>query len=294
MNARADLGVIGGSGMYDMQGLHAVRKVKVHTPFGDPSDSIILGELEGRRLAFLPRHGVGHRILPSELNFRANIFAMKLLGVRQIVSLGAVGSMKESIQPGHMVVPDQFFDRTLNRPRTFFGDGVVVHINFADPLCSSLGRALGDAAAKVGATVHRGGTYICIEGPQFSTRAESKVFRSWGVDVIGMTNLSEARLAREAEICYATLALVTDYDCWHETEEDVNIESVLRILKQNAETAKSIVKAVAAILPEAAACSCGSALKNAIITDPKRIPASTRRSLAPLIGKYLPKPRRKR
>ncbi|MCM2263674.1 MAG: S-methyl-5'-thioadenosine phosphorylase [Desulfuromonadales bacterium] len=285
------IGVIGGSGLYEIEGLTDLQEVSLDTPFGAPSDNYVTGMLEGVKLVFLPRHGKGHRLLPSEVPYRANIYGMKKLGVQRIISISAVGSMKEAIAPGHIVIPDQFFDRTQGkRASTFFGDGVVAHVQFADPVCHGLSAVLTDAARKVGATVHQGGTYICIEGPNFSTRAESNIFRSWGVDVIGMTNIPEARLAREAEICYATVALATDYDCWHEAHDDVSIDAILEIIRQNVTTARNIVKQAAQALKQPPACGCGEALKYAVITDPARIPARTRANLDLLIGRHLPKP----
>ena len=283
----ARIGVIGGSGLYEMEGLRAKEEVTVDTPFGLPSDSYLIGELGDFELVFLPRHGRGHRILPTDLNYRANIYGMKQLGVEWIISVSAVGSMREEIEPGHIVIIDQFFDRTRERPSTFFGDGVAGHITFADPLCPTLRPVLAEAASAAGATVHDGGTYVCIEGPQFSTRAESRVFRSWGVDVIGMTNLPEARLAREAEICYATIALCTDYDCWHEGEEDVTIEVVLETVRKNVSTAHNIIKEAVSRFPIERTCLCSEALKNAIMTPADLIPPVTRESLGLLIGKYL-------
>ena len=281
------LGVIGGSGLYGMEGLKNIRTVSVRTPFGDPSDDLVVGDLDGRTIAFLPRHGKGHRVLPSQINYRANIYAMKKVGVKWVLSISAVGSMKESIRPGDIVVADQFFDHTRFRPNTFFGDGLVAHIPFADPVCPNLAEIAYGAAKKVVKRTHRGGTYLCIEGPAFSTRAESRIYRKWGVDVIGMTNLPEAKLAREAELCYATLALATDYDCWHETEEDVSIEAVLALIRKNAENSKRIVREVARRLPGRGSCGCGESLRYAVITDRKRIPAPARRRLSLLIGKYL-------
>jgi 5'-methylthioadenosine phosphorylase len=281
------LGVIGGSGLYEMEGLHDVASVSVDTPFGPPSDAFVTGTLEGVSMVFLPRHGRGHRIPPSAINARANIFAMKRLGVSRIVSVSAVGSMREDIRPGDIVLVDQFFDRTQGRTGSFFGEGIVVHVLFADPVCSDLSKCLYEAGLEVGAKMHRGGTYMVIEGPQFSTRAESRVYRQWGVDVIGMTNLPEARLAREAEICYATLALATDYDCWHEAEEDVSVEAVLAVLRSNASTAQRILHAVVRRVPKKRECLCSRALEDAIITDPDRIPPSVRRDLDLLVGKYL-------
>ena len=281
------LGVIGGSGLYEMEGLRKVRRVKVRTPFGEPSDSLVVGELEGRTLAFLPRHGRGHRIPPHRINFRANIYALKKIGARWILSISAVGSMREKIRPGDIVVVDQFYDHTRQRTNTFFSDGIVGHIPFADPVCPGLAGVAWKAARKAARRVHRGGTYLCMEGPAFSTRAESRIFRKWGVDVIGMTNMPEAKLAREAELCYATLALATDYDCWHESEEDVSIEAILDLLRRNVETSKRIVREAAHLLPGKEGCGCGESLKHALITDRKRIPSSSRKALSLLIGKYL-------
>jgi 5'-methylthioadenosine phosphorylase len=281
------LGVIGGSGLYEMEGMRNVRQVVVRTPFGAPSDAVTVGELEGRTLAFLPRHGRGHRLSPSQINYRANVYAMKKIGADAILSISAVGSMKERIRPGDIVVVDQFYDHTKFRPNTFFSDGVAGHIAFADPVCPDLSGAVFAAARKVVKRVHRGGTYLCMEGPAFSTRAESEIHRKWGVDVIGMTNLPEAKLAREAEVCYATLALATDYDCWHAAQEDVSVEAILDVLRRNVENSKRIVLEVARRLPLPGGCRCGEALKNAIITDRKRIPPSARKRLSLLIGKYL-------
>ena len=285
-----EIGVIGGSGLYAMDGLEVHEERRLETPFGDPSDAYVLGEIEGRRVAFLARHGRGHRLSPTELNFRANVFGMKMLGVRQIIAVSAVGSMKIEYEPLHVVVPDQFFDRTRHRVDTFFGDGLVAHVSLADPVCPSLAALLGDAADAAGATVHRGGTYLCMEGPQFSTRAESTVYRQWGVDVIGMTNLQEARLAREAEICYSTLAMVTDYDCWHETEEDVSVDAVIAVLTQNAAMGQEVVRRAVATSGSRAACSCGDALRTALITDRSQVPRTTIEKLAPIVGKYFQNP----
>ncbi|MBZ0159175.1 S-methyl-5'-thioadenosine phosphorylase [Candidatus Methylomirabilis sp.] len=282
------IGIIGGSGLYEMEGLERVEERRVETPFGAPSDAYIIGSLAGRRVAFLARHGRGHRLMPSELNFRANIFGFKLLGAERVISASAVGSMREDLPPLDIVIPDQFFDRTKGRVSTFFGRGLVAHVSFADPTCPVLGELLFAAGQSVGARMHLGGTYLCIEGPQFSTRAESRIYRSWGVDVIGMTNLQEAKLCREAEICYATLALVTDYDVWHETEQDVSVEAVVAILKQNAETAKAIIKATVASFPASReGCSCGSAMHDAIITARDIITADIPELLRPIIGKYV-------
>jgi 5'-methylthioadenosine phosphorylase len=281
------LGVIGGSGLYELPGLEAVERVRVTTPFGDPSDELVVGRLGGTRLAFLPRHGRGHRLLPTELNFRANIFAMKTLGVEWIVAVSAVGSLREEIAPGHVVVPDQFIDRTRQRASTFFGRGLVAHVAFADPVCPVLSRAVAGAARAERATVHEGGVYVCMEGPQFSTRAESHLYRSWGAHVIGMTNLQEAKLAREAEICLATLALATDYDCWNTAHGDVVIEDILRVLAANVDLARRTVARVAGALPERTGCPCPTALANAIITERSAIPPEVRRDLAPIAGRYL-------
>jgi 5'-methylthioadenosine phosphorylase len=281
------LGVFGGSGLYELPGLGSVERVRLDTPFGPPSDDFVVGRLGGTRLVFLPRHGRGHRLLPTELNFRANVWAMKRLGAEWIVSVSAVGSLRQEIAPGHVVVPDQFIDRTRHRPDTFFGRGIVAHVQFADPLCPSLSRALADAARAEKATVHAGGVYVCMEGPQFSTRAESHLYRSWGAHVIGMTNLQEAKLAREAELCLGTLALATDYDCWNTDHADVEIEDVLRVLSANVDLARRTITRVAAALPARTGCPCRDALKNAIITERALIPADVRRDLEPIIGRYL-------
>jgi 5'-methylthioadenosine phosphorylase len=285
---QAVIGVIGGSGLYEIEGLSEIREVEIDTPFGKPSDVLITGTLDGVPMVFLPRHGRGHRLLPSEVPYRANIHAMKQLGVQRIISVSAVGSMREEIVPGDIVIPDQFFDRTQGkRASTFFGEGVVGHVQFADPVCGDLSASLAQAASEVGATVHKGGTYLCIEGPNFSTRAESNIYRSWGVDIIGMTNLPEARLAREAEICYGTVALATDYDCWYEGHDDVSVEAVLAIIKQNVATARNIIKVAAGLAAVSRPCSCGSALQYAIMTDTSQISATTRQRLALLLDKYL-------
>ncbi len=281
------VGVIGGSGLYEIEGLEDVQTISLTTPFGDPSDSFVIGRLEGVKIAFLPRHGRGHRISPSALNFRANIYAMKLLGVQWIIGVSAVGSMKESIHPGDMVIPNQFIDRTTGRPNTFFSDGIVGHISFADPVCPVLGQILFEAGKEVGATVQKDGTYLCIEGPQFSTRAESKLYQTWGVDIIGMTNIPEAKLAREAEICYATIAFATDYDCWHQEAGDVSIGEVLRILAKSTKIAKSAIRNAVKHLPEKRECVCATALKYGLITGKKFIPDKTKKDLEPIIGKYL-------
>ncbi len=284
---QASLGIIGGSGLYSVEEIRDLEEVVLETPFGAPSDAYMVGELRGRRVAFLARHGRGHRISPSEINFRANIFGMKMLGVERIIAAGAVGSMKEEIHPTDLVFPDQFIDRTRHRISTFFGDGVVAHVAFADPICPHLRGHLSATARQAGARVHDGGAYLCMEGPQFSTRAESHLYRSWGVSVIGMTNLQEAKLAREAEICYATMALATDYDCWHVSEEAVTVEAVIGYLRRNAEMARQVIAGAVASMPDARACGCGQALANAIITDRKAIPEAARRRLGLLIGKYL-------
>lgn len=284
---KAEIGVIGGSGLYAMPGFEAEQEVTIDTPWGKPSDNYVVGRLAGREVAFLSRHGRGHRQSPSELNYRANIYGFKSLGVERIISLSAVGSLKEEHRPLDFVIPDQFFDRTKGRPSTFFGDGLVVHISFADPVCPEVSDALHNACQAEGVRVKRGGTYLCMEGPQFSTKAESNLYRSWGMDVIGMTNLQEAKLAREAEICYATAAMVTDYDCWHSDHDAVTVNQIVSNLVHNAENACKVVARTVAALPAARACKCGSALEHAIITDRKAIPAATRKKLELLAGKYL-------
>jgi 5'-methylthioadenosine phosphorylase len=283
------LGVIGGSGLYELPGLADVERVRARTPFGDPSDEIVVGRLGGTRLAFLPRHGRGHKLLPSELPFRANVYALKQLGAEWLVAVSAVGSLREEIAPGHVVVPDQFIDRTRGRTEesTFFGRGVVAHVQFADPFCAPLSKALAEAASGQGATVHQGGVYVCMEGPLFSTRAESNLYRSWGAHVIGMTNLQEAKLAREAEMCFATMALATDYDCWRSGHDDVAIDDILRVLAANVDLARRTVADVAGRLPPRTRCGCGRALEHAIITSRDAIPAQAKRDLAPIAGKYL-------
>jgi len=277
------IGVIGGVGLYEMPGLTDIRKVKVKTPFGEPSDPFLVGRMGGRRLAFLARHGRGHRIPPGDINFRANIFGFKLLGTERIFSVSAVGSMKEEIHPGDIVLPDQFFDRTAARPRTFFSREIVAHVALAHPVCPVMAGILARVGEEKGFRLHRRGTYICIEGPQFSTRAESDIYRQWGVSVIGMTNLPEARLAREAEICYATVAMVTDYDCWNEREGEVEIEDVIRVMKATIGKAKEMIAGAVPHLPEARNCVCSQALKDAIVTDPKAIPARLKKMLAPIL-----------
>jgi 5'-methylthioadenosine phosphorylase len=284
---QAEIGIIGGSGLYSMPGLTGVHEEHVSTPFGEPSDAFILGELEGRRVAFLARHGRGHRLLPSELNFRANIFAMKKLGVERILSVSAVGSLKEEHKPGDFLIPDQFIDRTFARASTFFGEGLVGHVAFGDPVCATVARALIAASDSAGVTAKAGGTYVCMEGPQFSTRAESNLYRSWGADVIGMTNLQEAKLAREAEICYATAAMVTDYDCWHPDHDSVTVEQIVGVLNQNAANACKVIRAAVAAMPRERNCHCASALKYALLTNPAAVPPQTREKLDLLVGKYL-------
>ncbi|HET7103043.1 MAG TPA: S-methyl-5'-thioadenosine phosphorylase [Terracidiphilus sp.] len=285
--ALAEIGIIGGSGLYSMPGFTGVHEEQVETPFGSPSDPFVLGELEGRKVAFLARHGRGHRILPSELNFRANIYAFKKLGVDRILSVSAVGSLKEEHKPTHFVVPDQFIDRTHHRISTFFGQGIVGHVAFGDPVCATVARTAAAACASAGVTATLGGTYVCMEGPQFSTRAESNLYRSWGADVIGMTNLQEAKLAREAEICYATVAMVTDYDCWREGHDAVTIEEIVAALHQNAENAARVVKAAVASMPVERNCACASAARFAILTQPDAIPPAAKENLRLLFGKYL-------
>jgi len=283
---QAQIGIIGGSGLYSIPGFEAQREVSIETPWGWPSDNYVLGTLAGKPVAFLARHGRGHRLMPSELNFRANIYGMKSLGVERILSLSAVGSLKEEHRPLEFVIPDQFFDRTRGRISTFFGDGLVAHISFADPVCPQLAAVVCQAARASGVTAKNGGAYLCMEGPAFSTKAESKVYRSWGMDVIGMTNLQEAKLAREAEICYVTVAMVTDYDCWHEEHDAVTVTDIIANLNKNAENAAKVVRAAVAAMPAERACKCGSALAHAIITDRKLVPESTRQKLDLIIGKY--------
>ena len=282
------IGIIGGSGLYELDGLTDVRWRRVRTPFGDPSDEYCTGRLDGRRVIFLPRHGRGHRLTPTELNFRANIWGLKSLGAEWVVSVSAVGSMKEEIRPLDLVIPDQFFDMTRHRVSSFFGDGIVAHVGMAEPVCGQLAGALEKAARATGATVHRGGTYICIEGPQFSTKAESQIYRRWGVDVIGMTNMPEAKLAREAELCYATLALATDYDVWHDTHDAVTVEAVVANLLKNVATAKDVLRRLIPALGGPRTCACPSLLQSAVITSPAAFPLATRRRLDLLLGKYFP------
>jgi 5'-methylthioadenosine phosphorylase len=287
MGGQASVGVIGGSGLYDIEGLESVKEVRVRTPFGAPSDAIIMGTIEGTRVAFLSRHGRGHRLNPSEINYRANIYALKSLGVSRVISVSAVGSMKESIRPGDVVLPDQFIDFTKRRASTFFDGGIVAHVAFGEPICFELRQAIASSGQQLGTTLHRGGTYLCMEGPQFSTKGESQLYRQWGVDVIGMTNMPEAKLAREAELCYATMALVTDYDCWHQTEEAVTVEAILATLHQNVVLAKRILRAVVPSVDDAPACPCHHALDNAIVTAQKSIPAAVRRRFALLTHRVL-------
>lgn len=284
----AKIGIIGGTGLYKMEGLKKTEAITVHTPFGSPSDNYLVGELDGIKVAFLPRHGMGHRILPHELNFRANIYGFKKIGVERIISVSAVGSMREEIEPLHMVLPDQFFDRTRKRIDTFFGGGIVAHVSFSHPICLQLRSTLYEKIKELGLTVHNGGTYLCIEGPQFSTKAESYIYRSWKVDIIGMTNLQEAKLAREAEICYATIALVTDYDCWREDEDNLSIEMIINNLNKNTENVKNVIrKVVPEIVTLERNCPCCSALKNAIITQEDMIPDTVKEDLAIIIGKHI-------
>jgi 5'-methylthioadenosine phosphorylase len=289
----AAIGIIGGSGLYELEGLTDVRWRRVRTPFGDPSDEYCTGAFEGRPVIFLARHGRGHRLTPTELNFRANIWGLKSLGAEWVISVSAVGSMKENIHPLDLVVPSQFFDATRRRVSSFFGEGIVAHVGMADPVCPTVAAALEKAARASGANVHRGGTYICIEGPQFSSKAESRIYRGWGVDVIGMTNMPEAKLAREAELCYATLALVTDYDVWHEGHDAVTVEAVIQTLLKNVATAKDVLRRVIPALGPPRACPCPSLLQNAVITSPAAFPLDTRRRLDLLLGKYFPLDRRR-
>jgi 5'-methylthioadenosine phosphorylase len=281
------IGIIGGSGLYDMAELTDREERRVSTPFGDPSGPYVIATLRGRRVAFLARHGAGHRYMPTELNYRANIFGFKTLGVEFILSASAVGSLQERYVPQHLVIPDQFFDRTKGRVSTFFGNGLVAHVAFAHPVCRRLGEVAYEACRTAGATVHRGGTYVCMEGPQFSTLAESKLYRSWGMDVIGMTNLQEAKLAREAEICYATIALVTDYDCWHPEHDSVTVDMIVANLVANARTAQQVIAESVAHLPFERTCECANALAHAIITRPEAVPEQVKRDLAPIVGRYL-------
>jgi 5'-methylthioadenosine phosphorylase len=285
--AQAEIGIIGGSGLYSMPGFTDVHELTQETPFGAPSDPYVIGTLAGRKVAFLARHGRGHRILPSELNFRANIYGFKQLGVERILSVSAVGSLKEEHKPGEFVIVDQFVDRTRHRVDTFFGNGLVAHIAFADPICPQLAQSVEWACKKAGVVGKRGGTYLCMEGPQFSTKAESNLYRSWGMDVIGMTNLQEAKLAREAEICYATIAMVTDYDCWHPHHDAVTIDQIIAVLTKNAENACNVVREAVAAMPKERSCKCGESLKHAIITDRSKIPQKTKDNLKLIVGRYL-------
>jgi 5'-methylthioadenosine phosphorylase len=285
-NTQAEIGIIGGSGLYSMGGLTKTREVTVTTPFGEPSDAIVLGMLEGKRVAFLARHGRGHRILPGEINFRANVYAMKLLGVERIISVSAVGSLMEDLRPGEFLVPDQFVDRTKNRVSTFFGEGLVAHVGFDKPTCGQVSGVLADASVHCGVMVHRRGTYVCIEGPQFSTLAEANMHRQLRFEVIGMTNVTEAKLAREAEICYATIAMITDFDCWHPDHESVTASQIIATLVQNAENAQKVLREAVRAMPEGRSCKCGAALKHALVTDMKLVPKATKKKLAAIIGKY--------
>jgi 5'-methylthioadenosine phosphorylase len=286
-SSEIEVGVIGGSGLYSMSGLTGTRELRVKTPFGDPSDAFVVGTVEGKRVAFLARHGRGHRILPTELNYRANIYAMKLLGVQRIISVSAVGSLLENLRPGEFLVPDQFFDNTKGRKSTFFGNGVAAHVTFDKPTCPQLSTVLADACVSCAVPVHRKGTYINMEGPQFSTLAEANFYRAMKFDVVGMTNVTEAKLAREAEICYSTIAMITDYDCWHPAHESVTVATVIATLNQNATNAQNVLREAIKTLPADRRCKCGEALKHAILTDPKLVPAKTKKSLAAIIGKYI-------
>jgi 5'-methylthioadenosine phosphorylase len=285
--SQASIGIIGGSGLYSMAGLTSPREIKVKTPFGEPSEAIVLGTLEGKRVAFLARHGRGHRILPGEINYRANIYAMKLLGVERIISVSAVGSLQEELRPGEFLVPDQFVDRTRHRVSTFFGEGLVAHVSFAHPTCAQVSAALADASVHCGVKVHRRGTYICMEGPQFSTLAEANMHRQLHFDVIGMTNVTEAKIAREAEICYSTIAMITDYDCWHPEHESVTASQIIATLNQNAENAQRVLREAVRALSVDRSCKCGAALKHALVTDMKLVPAATKRRLAAILAKYI-------
>ena len=285
--SQASIGIIGGSGLYSMAGITGPREVKVRTPFGEPSEAIVLGTLEGKRVAFLARHGRGHRILPSDINYRANIYAMKLLGVERIISVSAVGSLQEDLRPGEFLVPDQFVDRTRQRVSTFFGEGLVAHVSFAHPTCAQLSAALADASVHLGVKVHRRGTYICMEGPQFSTLAEANMHRQLHFEVVGMTNATEAKLAREAELCYSTIAMITDYDCWHPEHESVTASQIIATLNQNAENAQRVLREAVRALPADRSCKCGAALKHALVTDLKLVPPATKRRLAAILAKYI-------
>jgi 5'-methylthioadenosine phosphorylase len=283
----AEIGIIGGSGLYSMAGLEGAREFRIKTPFGEPSDALVIGTLEGRRVAFLSRHGRGHRFMPSEINYRANLYALKLVGVERVIAVSAVGSLREDLRPMDFLIPDQFYDRTKGRISTFFGNGVVAHVGFDQPTCGQLSGVLADACEAGAVRTHRGGTYICMEGPQFSTLAEAHVHRQLRFDVIGMTNVTEAKLAREAELCYAVMAMITDYDCWHPEHSSVTIADILSNLKQNAENAQNAIRRAMRSMPQARSCRCGDSLKHAIITDRKLIPAEARRRLAAVAGRYL-------
>jgi 5'-methylthioadenosine phosphorylase len=285
--AEVEIGIIGGSGLYSMPGLTETREERVSTPFGEPSDAYVLGTLEGRKVAFLARHGRGHKLMPSELNYRANIYGFRMLGAERIISISAVGSLKEEHKPTEFVIPDQFLDRTRHRVSTFFGDGVVAHVALADPVCAEVSRTLAAGCKEAGVVGKPGGTYLCMEGPQFSTKAESNVYRSWGMDVIGMTNLPEAKLAREAELCYATMAMVTDYDCWHPTHDSVTVEQIVAVLLKNADNACTVLRHAIRAMPKARGCKCGSALAHAILTEPAKISPQARQRLHLLLDKYL-------
>jgi 5'-methylthioadenosine phosphorylase len=284
---QAEIGIIGGSGLYTMPGLEGAREVRVKTPFGEPSEALVFGRLEGRQVVFLARHGRGHRLLPTEINYRANLYALKLAGVERVISVSAVGSLREDLPPLEFLIPDQFFDRTRSRISTFFGGGIVAHVGFDKPTCPQLSGTLAEACDATGVSVHRGGTYVCIEGPQFSTLAEAHVHRQLRFDVIGMTNVTEAKLAREAELCYATVAMITDYDCWHPQHESVTVGEIIGNLNRNTENAQSVIRAAVRQMPADRSCRCGSALAHAILTESSRIPAVARRRLAAIIGKYL-------
>jgi 5'-methylthioadenosine phosphorylase len=285
--SKAAIGIIGGSGLYSMNGLTEPREIHVKTPFGEPSDAIVIGTLEGKRVAFLARHGRGHRILPSEINYRANIYAMRDLGVERVISVSAVGSLQEELRPGEFLVPDQFFDRTKQRASTFFGDGLVAHVAFDKPTCGQVSGILADASVHCGVKVHRRGTYVCIEGPQFSTLAEAHVHRQLRFEVIGMTNVTEAKLAREAELCYATIAMITDYDCWHPEHESVTATQIIATLTQNAENAQRVLREAVRAMPVERTCKCGTTLRHALVTDLKLVPTATKKRLAAIIGKYI-------
>ena len=284
---QAEIGIIGGSGLYSMPGLECSREVRVKTPFGEPSDAFVVGTLEGRRVAFLARHGRGHRLLPSEINYRANLYAMKLLGVQRVISVSAVGSLREDLRPLEFLIPDQFYDRTRGRVSTFFGGGIVAHVGFDHPTCAQLGGVLGDACDASGVEAHRGGTYICMEGPQFSTLAEARVHRQLGFEVIGMTNVTEAKLAREAELCYATVAMITDYDCWHPAHSSVTVAEIIANLNRNSDNAQAVLRAAIREMPAEKTCGCGRALEHAILTDRKLIPAAAKKRLAAIVGNYI-------